>query len=438
MNLLVVRDTANTNRDSTFALLKQIINKWCGDKVDTLFTIRESDMRIKCVNGNEVIFRGLDDSEKIKSITFTNGELTDIWCEEASEIEEASFNQLITRLRGGKSEKSIFVSFNPININHWLKKRFMDNPPEGCMVLHTTYKDNKFLSEEDKQRLEYFKNTDPYYYQVYALGEWGVLGKSIFPAETVQNRINALRQIKPLKKGFFAFLYEDEKIIEDSIKWIDDFETGYIVIYADVKRYFPYVIGGDTAGDGSDWFIGQVLDNTDGSQVAKLKHQFDEDLYARQMFCLGKYYNYALLGIETNYSTYPVKELARLGYYKQFMREVEDKVTKQREKRHGFQTNKLTRPLIIADLVKVVRESPELFNDIGTLEEMLTFIRNERGRAEAQKGSHDDEIMAMAIAHYIRAQQTKEIKSPASAKTMIQKHKQHLARQARGRSKRIM
>ena len=70
--------------------------------------------------------------------------------------------------------------------------------------------------------------------------------------------------------------------------------------------YYPYVIGGDTAGDGSD-FLGQVLDNTDGMQVAKLKHQFDEDLYARQMFCLGKYYNYALLVIETNFSTYPCK-----------------------------------------------------------------------------------------------------------------------------------
>lgn len=239
-----------------------------------------------------------------------------------------------------------------------------------------------------------------------------------------------------MKKGFFAFEYEDEKIVEDSITWIDDFETGYIQIYQDVKPYYPYVIGGDTAGDGSDFFVGQVLDNTDGSQVAKLKHQFDEDLYARQMFCLGKYYNYALLVIETNFSTYPVKELARLGYYKQFIREVEDKITKEKEKRHGFQTNKLTRPIIIAELVKTVRESPELFNDVGTLEEMLTFVRNERGKAEAQKGAHDDEVMAMAIAHYGRKQQTTKVKSPMGEKTLVQRHRERLTRKRK--SKRIM
>jgi phage terminase large subunit len=175
MNLLVVRDTANTNRDSTFALLKQIINKWCGDKADKLFTIRESDMRIKCVNGNEVIFRGLDDPEKIKSITFTNGELSAIWVEEASEVEESSFQQLDVRLRGGKTKKTIFVTFNPIDINHWLKKRFIDNPPENCNVLKTTYKDNKFIDDEYKATLESFKFTDPYYYQVYCLNITGAI-----------------------------------------------------------------------------------------------------------------------------------------------------------------------------------------------------------------------------------------------------------------------
>jgi len=441
MNLLVIRDTANTNRDSTFALLKQIINKWCGVRTDELFSIRESDMRIKCINGNEVIFRGLDDPEKIKSVTFSNGELDTVWVEEASEIEEQAFQQLDVRLRGGKTQKTIFVTFNPVDIKHWLKKRFIDNPPDNSMVLKTTYKDNRFIDDEYIKTLEGFKNTDPYYYQVYCLGEFGVLGTSIFPQQIVQERINALRKLKPLKKGLFAFKYEDEKIVEDSITWIDDFETGYITIYEDVKHFYPYVIGGDTAGEGSDWFVGQVLKNTDGSQVAKLRHQFDEDLYARQMFCLGKYYNYALIGIEVNWSTYPTKELQRLGYYKQFMREVEDKVSKERVKSFGFLTNKLTRPVSIAELVKIVREKPELFNDVETLEEMLTFVRNEKkgGRPEAQKGAHDDMVMAIAIAHYIRSQQTMNVKSPTGTKSPIQKHKEKLARDKnRKRNKRFM
>ena len=102
MNLLVIRQTGNTNRDSTFALFKQIISEW---KVDSLFKI--TDLRIRCVNGNEIIFRGLDDAEKLKSVTFENGELTDVWVEEATETQEADINQLKVRLRGGTSEKQM-------------------------------------------------------------------------------------------------------------------------------------------------------------------------------------------------------------------------------------------------------------------------------------------------------------------------------------------
>ena len=89
-NLLVVRQTGNTNRDSTFALFKQVISDW---NLSDIFTI--TDLRVKCSNGNEVIFRGLDDVEKIKSTTFENGELTDVWVEEATETNEAEIKQML-------------------------------------------------------------------------------------------------------------------------------------------------------------------------------------------------------------------------------------------------------------------------------------------------------------------------------------------------------
>ena len=121
-NLLVVRQTADTNRRSTFPLLKQVIKNW---GLSEHFKINESDMRMKCLlTGNEIAFAGLDDVEKIKSITFENGELTDIWVEEATECQEADINQLKVRLRGGKSKKQMVLSFNPINIQHWIKKPY--------------------------------------------------------------------------------------------------------------------------------------------------------------------------------------------------------------------------------------------------------------------------------------------------------------------------
>lgn len=175
MNLLVVRQTGNTNRNSTFALFKQVISQW---GVSKQFKINESDLRIKCVNNNEIIFSGLDDTEKLKSVTFESGELTDIWVEEATETLEEDINQLKVRLRGGKSKKQIVLSFNPVNINHWIKKHFIDSGL--ATVCHSTYKDNKFLTEEDKNTLEGFKKSDMYYYNVYCLGEWRSIRKDLF------------------------------------------------------------------------------------------------------------------------------------------------------------------------------------------------------------------------------------------------------------------
>ena len=187
-----------------------------------------------------------------------------------------------------------------------------------------------------------------------------------------------------------------------------------MIIYKDPEPGVPYVIGGDTAGDGSDWFVAQVLNNITGEQVAKLRHQYDEDTYARQIFCLGRYYNNALIAIEVNFSTYPVKLLDMMGYKELYVRDVEDQFDGRIRHAFGFRTDTLTRPVIISELIRVMREHIGTVNDDETLMEMLTFIRNEKTlKPEAEEGAHDDCIMALAIAHYIRPQQrmTREAKS---------------------------
>ena len=400
MNLLVVRQTGNTNRNSTFALFKQVISQW---NLGQQFKINESDLRIKCVNGNEIIFSGLDDTEKLKSVTFESGELTDIWVEEATETLEEDINQLKVRLRGGKSKKQMILSFNPVNINHWIKKHFIDSGL--ATVCHSTYKDNKFLTEEDKKVLESFKYTDTYYYNVYCLGLWGVLGKTFFNAEKVSNRIAQIGE--PIKVGSFIYDYDGLKIT--NIRWKNE-QDGFIKLYELPKANYPYVLSGDTAGEGSDYFIGQVLDNTSGKQVAVLRKEFNADEYTRQMYCLAKYYNNALVGIEANFDTYPIKEIERIGYKKQFIREKEDSFTGKITKSYGFRTDRITRPLILSELQALVNDHIELINDKETLEEMLVFVRNEKGKPEAQEGCHDDLVMALAIAFYIRVQQDMTVK----------------------------
>ena len=396
-NLLVVRQTGDTNRKSTFPLLKQVISNW---NLAKHFKVNESDMRIKCLlTGNEVAFAGLDDVEKIKSVTFENGELTDIWVEEATETNEADINQLKVRLRGGNTKKQIVLSFNPINIQHWIKKHFIDSGlATACF---STYKDNKFLTDDDRKALEDLKDIDEYTYNVYCLGNWGILGKTVFNARIIQKRLEEAP--KPIKTGYFLYDYDGLHIT--NIRWVND-KNGYIKLYQlpNTPRITQYCIGGDTAGEGSDYFTGHCLDAKTGEQVAVLKHQFDADQYTKQMYCLGKYYKDALIGIEANFDSYPLKELQRLGYIKQYVRLSQDTYTGKTEKRFGFKTTSLTRPTILSRLIEIVREHCNLINDSATLEELLTIIRNEKGRIEAPQGGHDDMMMGLAIAHEIREQ----------------------------------
>jgi len=390
--MLVCRKVARTLRDSCFA---QLIGQ-CSE-VGAGVKINRSDMALTFPNGSVILFAGLDDVEKLKSIYNVTG----IWIEEASELLESDFNQLDIRLRGQTEHyKQIILSFNPISINHWLKRRFFDQTDERVRTSETTYKDNKFLDAENIRVLESYKDTDEYYYTVYCLGQWGTTGRSVFNGKDVQRRIND--NIQPIKRGMFT--YTDTGTELQDIRWEDD-PQGFISIYADRIDGVPYVIGGDTAGEGSDSFVGQVLDNRTGTQVAILRQQTDEDLYAKQMYCLGKYYNTALVGIETNFSTFPVRELERLRYPKQYVRETVDDYTHAVKRSFGFQTNSKTRPVIISELIKACRDDIDIVCDRTTLEEMLTFVRDENYKPTAEEGAHDDCVMSLAIAHYIRPHQ---------------------------------
>ena len=238
-------------------------------------------------------------------------------------------------------------------------------------------------------------------------------GNCYFGQDGKERIIERIQQLNSqvYRQGYFDYDYDGLKIT--NIRWVDD-KRGEIKIYRDVEERHPYVIGGDTAGDGSDYFVGQVLDNSTGEQVAVLRKQYGEEQYARQMYCLGRYYNNALLGIEVNFSTYPVKELCRLEYPNLYLRQKEDIVRTEYEHKYGFKTTTSTRPAALAALATVVREEIDTINDIDTLREMLTFIKNDHGKPVAEQGKHDDLVMGLAIAHYIRPQQDYRVSAPKS------------------------
>ena len=187
-------------------------------------------------------------------------------------------------------------------------------------------------------------------------------------------------------------------------EWTES-ESGAITLYELPEEGVPYVLGGDTAGEGSDYFTAIVIDNVTGRIAAKLRKKYSEPEYVRQIYALGRFYNDALVAIETNFSTYPVMKLQEMEYPNQYSREREDTYTRQMRKSYGFRTDRQSRPRAIANLVEVFSSHPEWFTDRELLEEMLTFCYNEDHRPEALAGKHDDLVMGAAITYAVRHQQ---------------------------------
>lgn len=172
---LVIRKVGATLRHSAYAEITGVIGDWGLSK---LFRINRGDMTIYSrLNNNQFLFTGLDNVEKMKSIKG----ITDIWIEEATEISREELQQLNLRLRGRQQKmKHITLSFNPVSALHWLKKFFFDVPRSDTLLLKTTYKDNRFLSDEDVEEIEKLKDQDPIYWKIYGEGDWGVLGDLVF------------------------------------------------------------------------------------------------------------------------------------------------------------------------------------------------------------------------------------------------------------------
>lgn len=182
-NLVCVRKADITNRDSTYAELTGAIYRMFGDKAEAYWTIKQSPLQLTCkANGNQIIFRGVNDKkqrEKLKSITFQKGKLTDVWIEEATELTQADFEIIDDRLRGVLPEGQFYqirMTFNPVNKNHWIKKVFFDMPDENVLTHHSTYLMNRFCDDAYKARMERRKQVDPDGYRIYGLGEWGEIG----------------------------------------------------------------------------------------------------------------------------------------------------------------------------------------------------------------------------------------------------------------------
>lgn len=193
-NLLCVRKVDVTNRDSTFAELQGAIFRMFGDKWERYWRINQSNMIMECrSNHNQIIFRGMKDDnqrERLKSITFKRGKLTDVWIEEATELMQSDFEIIDDRLRGVLPPGQFYqirMTFNPVSATHWIKAQFFDRKDPDVFTHSSTYKENRFIDAGYYRRMERRKEVDPEGYRIYGLGEWGETGGLILHNYVVED-----------------------------------------------------------------------------------------------------------------------------------------------------------------------------------------------------------------------------------------------------------
>ena len=419
-NMLALRKSANDSRDSVYPEILGALRQF--HLLDVWNIVEHPKIRMtNIINGNEIIFDGLDSVENIKSIKFKSGNLTDIWLEEATEeTEPGNIRQLDMRMRDVHQKGRIILSFNPVSRQHFLKnmieKEFMASG--DCIVVRSTYKDNRFLPKQYAQQMEALRFTDPYRYMVYALGEWGVTGASVFNQNKVHERLQKLHELHALRPPIKAeFEWErDEKtgfVQKDSFK-IFHATTGETTIYKEAEPRVPYVVSCDPSGEGIDYTVAQVINNITGEQVAVYRSRETADVCAYQIYGLACYYNNALYAPEVNMGETFLSRFKDFGYRNIYQRGTPiDDYNEGIEQKYGFRTTVGNRKKMLEDLIEWANINMDKINDPETLNEFLTFTLQEKKLKGmfmgAEAGAHDDLVMALAIALQARQQQSCEM-----------------------------
>ena len=431
-NLVVLRKQAVDCRESAYPEIYNALSDF--GLLKFWHVVERPTVRMTCsLNGNTILFNGVDDIENIKSIKFKkksadeleegevnliDGNLTDVWYEEASEEGSVDpIDELDRRMRDLLKQSRIILSFNPIFVEHWLKDyidKLLKSRKNNYIILKTTYKDNKWLPEDYIAMLEDYRLTNPYAYQVYALGNWGVMGQSIFNANKIAERLTVLYAQPERYMRYVDFSFDRKDNTHPDIATIRpfDYDLGETIIYEEPQKNVPYVIAVDTAGESRlDFYAAQVINNITGNQAAVFHSKQDPPHCVHQVYCLAIYYNFALMAPEINFDRYILEKLKEYEYSYIFQRNKPmDEMNYGYEAKLGYMTTAENRPRILNNLVEYVEKEINTINDIDTLHEFLTFTKQLKKKNKnmwigAANGAHDDLVMSFAICIDARSQQ---------------------------------
>lgn len=282
----IFRDVYDTHKESTFDLIKQILDDMglLADvgvrKHQTKVCFKNSPLEFKFPNGSRIIFKGMDSTEKLKSL---NG-VSIVWIEECSEVTLESYLEVLGRIRTPNRTMHFILSCNPVGKFNWVYQRFFEKVEDdgsttvilndellyqkkvlvkrGVYYHHSTCDDNPFLPREYISRLDELKTYDKNLWVVARLGRFGSTGMRVLPQfEVMQRRLvmhavselpdkwhrigmdfgfetsyNAVIKVAVDDKNKWLYIYDeyyknhmtDDKTAEDLLNWDEDIKSQVI------------------------------------------------------------------------------------------------------------------------------------------------------------------------------------------------------------------
>lgn len=263
---LVIREVFETIRDSTYALLEEIIADL---ELEGKVKAKVSPMRIDFPNGSQIIFKGMDKPWKLKSIH----NVTIIWMEEASELKYEGYKELLGRARHPSLSIHFILSTNPVGEDNWVYRHFFKDELKEIYVLddeelykkrtiiknnvyyhHSTADDNLFLPQSYIDQLDELKEYDPDLYRIARRGRFGVNGLRVLPQFEVMANDKVLTNIGDIPKRYFRVGMDFGFVVSYNavIKMAIDDENKYLYIY---KEYYKNKMTDDKTAKELENFI---------------------------------------------------------------------------------------------------------------------------------------------------------------------------------------
>jgi len=220
-------------------------------------------------------------------------------------------------------------------------------------------------------------------------------GRSVFSRDTINLQRKNVRNIGDINQ---AIKLDDYEVAEQKVRQED-----YWRIYRDPNEKGIYVVGGDVSEGvkGGDYSTATIFDRKTGEEVAMFRAHVPPDIFAVELDKMGKRYNKALMVVESNnHGLTTLTKLRDIMYPSLYFRPAKfETIGITLTDRLGWRTTSVTRPLMIDEFNRAVRENNLIIRSKETVDEMSVFIYDDNGKMTAQQGYFDDLIFSSGISH---------------------------------------